>query len=141
MVVIDRDYLTIPADQIKDIKPVMTILGGRVVFDAAKESSASARLWNKLREKAIRILSLILVLRRPRDAGRACHIRKLEPVGILAKQHYCSGSVFSSPVSIPFTLSSVAGSGPRLSAKALSATRPPASNAGRPKFPSWQRGS
>ena len=41
--VIDRDYLTIPADQIKDIKPVMTILGGRVVFDAAKESSASAR--------------------------------------------------------------------------------------------------
>ena len=37
MVVIDRDYLTIPADQIKDIKPVMTIVGGRVVFDAAKE--------------------------------------------------------------------------------------------------------
>jgi len=37
MVVIDRDYLTIPADQIKDIKPVMTIVGGRVVFDAAKD--------------------------------------------------------------------------------------------------------
>ena len=37
MVVIDRDYLTIPADQIKDIKPVMTLVGGRVVFDAAKE--------------------------------------------------------------------------------------------------------
>jgi len=43
MVVIDRDYLTIPADQIKDIKPLMTIVGGRVVFDVAKESSASAR--------------------------------------------------------------------------------------------------
>ena len=43
MVVIDRDYLTIPADQIKDIKPVMTIVGGRVVFDAAKESSPSSR--------------------------------------------------------------------------------------------------
>jgi hypothetical protein len=37
MVVIDRDYLTIPADQIKDIKPVMTIVGGHVVYDAAKE--------------------------------------------------------------------------------------------------------
>ena len=39
MVVIDRDYLTIPADQIKDIKPVMTMVGGRVVFDAAKEAN------------------------------------------------------------------------------------------------------
>ena len=37
MVVTDRDYLTVPADQIKDIKPVMTIVGGKVVFDAAKE--------------------------------------------------------------------------------------------------------
>ena len=43
IVVIDRDYLTVPADQIKDIKPVMTIVGGRVVFDAAKESSPSTR--------------------------------------------------------------------------------------------------
>ena len=34
VLVIDRDYLTVPADQIKDIKPLMTILGGRVVFDA-----------------------------------------------------------------------------------------------------------
>jgi len=32
MVVLDRDYLTIPADQIKDIKPVMTIVGGRMVY-------------------------------------------------------------------------------------------------------------
>jgi predicted amidohydrolase YtcJ len=37
LVVIDRDYLTVPADQIKDIKPVMTMIGGRVVFDAATE--------------------------------------------------------------------------------------------------------
>jgi predicted amidohydrolase YtcJ len=37
IVVIDKDYLTIPADQIKDIKPVMTIVGGRVVYDAAAE--------------------------------------------------------------------------------------------------------
>ena len=35
LVVLDRDYLTIPADQIKDIKPVLTMVGGRVVFDAA----------------------------------------------------------------------------------------------------------
>ena len=31
LVVIDRDYLTVPADQIKDIKSVMTIVGGRIV--------------------------------------------------------------------------------------------------------------
>jgi hypothetical protein len=34
MVVLDRDYLTIPEDQIKDIKPAMTMVGGRIVFDA-----------------------------------------------------------------------------------------------------------
>ncbi len=39
LVVIDRDYLTVPADQIKDIKPVMTMVGGRIVFDAAAESA------------------------------------------------------------------------------------------------------
>jgi predicted amidohydrolase YtcJ len=36
LVVLDRDYLTIPEDQIKDIKPVMTMVGGRIVFDAKK---------------------------------------------------------------------------------------------------------
>jgi len=35
MVVIDRDYLTVPADQIRDIRSVMTIVGGRIVYDAA----------------------------------------------------------------------------------------------------------
>jgi len=35
LVVIDRDYLTVPADQIKDIKSVMTIVGGRIVYDTA----------------------------------------------------------------------------------------------------------
>ena len=39
LVVLDRDYLTIPADQIKDIRPVITMVGGKVVYDAA----ASAR--------------------------------------------------------------------------------------------------
>ena len=33
LVVIDRDYLTCPEEQIKDIQPVMTILDGRVVFE------------------------------------------------------------------------------------------------------------
>ncbi|HKC56490.1 MAG TPA: amidohydrolase family protein, partial [Vicinamibacterales bacterium] len=33
LVVLDRDYLTIPADQIKDVKPVLTMVGGRVVYD------------------------------------------------------------------------------------------------------------
>ena len=40
LVVLDRDYLTVPADQIKDIAPVMTIVGGRVVFDAATEPAS-----------------------------------------------------------------------------------------------------
>ena len=29
--VLDRDYLTIPADQIKDLRPVLTVVGGKVV--------------------------------------------------------------------------------------------------------------
>jgi len=39
LVVLDRDYLTIPSDQIKDISPVMTMVDGRVVFDAETGSS------------------------------------------------------------------------------------------------------
>jgi predicted amidohydrolase YtcJ len=35
LLVLDRDYLTIPADQIRDIKPVMTMVGGRIVYDTA----------------------------------------------------------------------------------------------------------
>ena len=34
LVVLDRDYFTIPADRIKDIKPVMTMVGGKIVFRA-----------------------------------------------------------------------------------------------------------
>ncbi|MBV8847757.1 MAG: amidohydrolase [Bryobacterales bacterium] len=36
MVVLDRDYLTVPADQIKDIKPAMTLVGGRIVYNSGK---------------------------------------------------------------------------------------------------------
>jgi predicted amidohydrolase YtcJ len=45
LVVLDRDYLTVPADQIKDIKPVMTMVGGKVVYDAQakKEVSRASR--------------------------------------------------------------------------------------------------
>ena len=42
LLVLDRDYLTVPADQIKDIKPVMTMVGGRVVHDAEAPPSPSA---------------------------------------------------------------------------------------------------
>jgi predicted amidohydrolase YtcJ len=35
LVVLDRDYLTVPADQIKDRKPVLTMVAGRTVYDAA----------------------------------------------------------------------------------------------------------
>jgi len=34
LVVLDRDYLTAPAAQIKDIKPVMTMVGGRIVYSS-----------------------------------------------------------------------------------------------------------
>ena len=36
LLVLDRDYLTVPADQIANIKPLMTMVGGRIVYDAAK---------------------------------------------------------------------------------------------------------
>jgi len=34
LLVLDRDYLAVPADEIKDIKPLMTMVGGKVVHDA-----------------------------------------------------------------------------------------------------------
>jgi predicted amidohydrolase YtcJ len=39
LVVVDRDYLTVPADQIKDIQAVLTMVGGRIVYDAAAPTS------------------------------------------------------------------------------------------------------
>jgi predicted amidohydrolase YtcJ len=43
LLVLDRDYLTVPADQIKHIKPVMTMLGGRIVYEAVLPAQASSR--------------------------------------------------------------------------------------------------
>jgi hypothetical protein len=34
LLVLDRDYLTVPAGEIKDIKPLITMVGGKVVYDA-----------------------------------------------------------------------------------------------------------
>ena len=48
LVVLDRDYLTVPADQIKDIKPVMTMVGGRIVYGSSQFTtggSAVAGPW------------------------------------------------------------------------------------------------
>jgi hypothetical protein len=39
LLVLDRDYLTVPADQIKDITPVMTMIGGRIVHEAGAQRS------------------------------------------------------------------------------------------------------
>jgi predicted amidohydrolase YtcJ len=39
LAVLDRDYMTIPADDIRHITSVMTIVGGRVVYDAATDTS------------------------------------------------------------------------------------------------------
>jgi predicted amidohydrolase YtcJ len=36
MVILDRDILTCPEDEIKNIEPVQTILGGKVIFDSGR---------------------------------------------------------------------------------------------------------
>ena len=36
LLVLDRDYLTVAADSIKDIKPVLTLVGGKIVHDGMK---------------------------------------------------------------------------------------------------------
>ncbi|HXJ00001.1 MAG TPA: amidohydrolase [Micropepsaceae bacterium] len=40
LVVLDRDYLTVPADQIKDIQPVLTMVGGKIGWDASAQTAA-----------------------------------------------------------------------------------------------------
>lgn len=36
LLVLDRDYFTAPADDIKEIRPLLTMVGGRVVYEAGK---------------------------------------------------------------------------------------------------------
>lgn len=40
LVVLDRDYLTVPADQIRDLKPIITMVGGRIVYEAKGNTQA-----------------------------------------------------------------------------------------------------
>jgi len=35
LVVLDKDYLTVPADEIKDIQPTLTMVGGKITWDVA----------------------------------------------------------------------------------------------------------
>ena len=37
LVVLDRDYMTVPATEIRRIKPTMTMVGGRVVFEGTRK--------------------------------------------------------------------------------------------------------
>jgi hypothetical protein len=37
LVVLDRDYMTVPAAQIKAVRPTMTMVGGRVVYRHGEE--------------------------------------------------------------------------------------------------------
>jgi hypothetical protein len=43
LVVLDRDYLTVPADEIQDITAVLTMVGGRIVYDEGIASSPKSR--------------------------------------------------------------------------------------------------
>jgi len=36
LVVLDRDYMTVPTAEIKRIRPTLTMVGGRVVFEDAQ---------------------------------------------------------------------------------------------------------
>lgn len=37
LLVLDRDYLKVPADQLKDIKPLVTMVSGKIVYEAKKK--------------------------------------------------------------------------------------------------------
>ena len=37
LVVLDRDYMTVAVDEIRDIKPVKTIIGGKIVYDSESD--------------------------------------------------------------------------------------------------------
>ena len=41
LVVLDRDYMTIPEDEIFDIEPVLTMVGGRIAYDGIGASGAA----------------------------------------------------------------------------------------------------
>ena len=48
LVVIDRDYLTCPEDEIKSITPVMTIVGGKTMYTSVAIRLSSSRRLRSL---------------------------------------------------------------------------------------------
>ncbi len=47
LVVLGGDYLTVPADQISEIPIVLTILGGKIVYDRDRDGEITSRLWDR----------------------------------------------------------------------------------------------
>ncbi|MCZ6753328.1 MAG: amidohydrolase family protein, partial [Acidobacteria bacterium] len=47
LVVLGQDYLTVPADQISEIPIVLTILGGKIVYDRDRDGEITSRLWDR----------------------------------------------------------------------------------------------
>ena len=43
LLVLDRDYLTVPESEIKDIKPLLTMVGGKIVFETDRGKSPDGR--------------------------------------------------------------------------------------------------
>jgi predicted amidohydrolase YtcJ len=43
LVVTDRDYLTVPAEEIVNIKPMLTMVGGRIVYDSEAKATTATR--------------------------------------------------------------------------------------------------
>ncbi len=37
LVVLDRDYMTVPVEEIRNLKSVLTMVDGRIVYDAAQD--------------------------------------------------------------------------------------------------------
>ena len=55
LLVLDRDYLTVAADSIKDIKPVLTLVGGKIVSGSASVSLARPFPLTQLRHDGAKI--------------------------------------------------------------------------------------
>lgn len=49
LVVMDRDYLAVPADQIKDIQPRMTMVGGKIVYHRGKPKQEGVAACDQVR--------------------------------------------------------------------------------------------
>jgi len=42
--VLDRDYLTIPADDIRDLKSLLSLVDGRIVYQSAEFNSSQTKI-------------------------------------------------------------------------------------------------